>query len=72
MADRCVRRLLDGVEQSLYEALIYHGDVDRVSYLASVNHINKSSKTQSTVDAISHNAADGLRRPNLKSNDKFF
>ena len=46
---------------------------NRFSNLASsVNYINKPSKNQSTVNAILHNAADGLRKPNLKSNDKFF
>ena len=39
---------------------------------SSVNYINKPSKNQSTVNAILLNAADGLRKPNLKSNDKFF
>lgn len=37
---------------------------------SSVNHINKPSKNQGTVDTILHN--DGLRKLNLKSNDKFF
>ena len=55
-------------DSTLWMAELYSG----IAPSCSDSDFNKPSKNQGSVEAILHNPADGLRKRNLKSTDKFF